>query len=79
MVELDELKKHLQEGQFPAGSMGPKVKAAVDFLEARGDRAIITSAANLIPAVNGLNTGTQVVRSHAAAVSLQRTLTVHAT
>ncbi len=79
LVELLELKGHQQNGQFPAGSMGPKVKAAIDFLESGGDRVVITSAANLIAAVNGLSTGTQVVRSRESAVSLQRTLTGHAT
>jgi carbamate kinase len=74
LVELHELKGYLQSGQFPAGSMGPKVKACVDFLESGGDRAIITSAANLIAAVNGLTTGTQVVHSREAADTLQRNL-----
>lgn len=78
LVELQELKEHQQQGQFPAGSMGPKVKAALDFLESGGDRVIITSAANLIPAVNGLTTGTQVVRSREAAANLQRSLAGHA-
>ncbi|MFH1830423.1 MAG: carbamate kinase [Pseudomonadota bacterium] len=46
--ELDKLtvadaKKYLAEGQFPKGSMGPKVESAVRFVEAGGERAIITS------------------------------------
>jgi carbamate kinase len=62
-VELDEIKGHLRDGQFPAGSMGPKVQSAVDFLEAGGKRVVITSPPHLIAAVNGVTTGTQIVRS----------------
>jgi len=42
-----EAQTHLDGGQFPAGSMGPKVAAALEFLRRGGDRAIITSAALL--------------------------------
>jgi carbamate kinase len=40
-VPLEEMRRHAEEGQFPAGSMGPKVEAAVRFVEATGKRAII--------------------------------------
>jgi carbamate kinase len=33
----------MKQGHFPPGSMGPKVQAAINFLEAGGKRAIITS------------------------------------
>jgi carbamate kinase len=33
----------LREGQFPVGSMGPKIESAVRFLESGGKRVIITS------------------------------------
>jgi carbamate kinase len=79
LVELEEIKEHFRRGQFPPGSMGPKVQAAIDFLEAGGDRVIITSPANLIAAVNGLTTGTQIVRSGEVAVSMNRGLAGHAT
>jgi carbamate kinase len=48
-----EARKHLADGQFPAGSMGPKVTAALQFLEAGGARAVITSAAMLGAAAAG--------------------------
>jgi carbamate kinase len=51
---LAEARGHLAEGQFPPGSMGPKVTAAVQFLEAGGSRAIITSAERLADAVAGV-------------------------
>jgi carbamate kinase len=79
LVELVEIKEHLRSGQFPPGSMGPKVQAAVDFIEAGGDRVIITSPANLIAAVNGLATGTQIVRSRAATAGSPGGMAGHAT
>jgi carbamate kinase len=42
-MTVRDCKRLLEQGQFPAGSMGPKVESAVAFLEAGGDRAIITS------------------------------------
>lgn len=48
-----EAKKHLAAGQFPPGNMGPKVEAAVSFLEAGGERAVITDLEHLVPAVAG--------------------------
>ena len=38
---------------FPAGSMGPKVKAAQDFARATGNRAVICSLADIPQAVKG--------------------------
>jgi carbamate kinase len=38
-----EAKQYLQEGHFAPGSMAPKVKAAIRFLEAGGERAVISS------------------------------------
>ena len=34
----------LAEGQFPAGSMGPKIESAVEYIEAGGSEVLITSA-----------------------------------
>jgi len=42
-VRVSELKKYYEEGQFPEGSMGPKIEAAFDFLENGGSKVIITS------------------------------------
>ena len=44
LLDPDEAARHLAEGQFPPGSMGPKVTAALEFLRDGGHRAIITSA-----------------------------------
>lgn len=51
-VDLDELstteaRKYLEEGQFPAGSMGPKIEAAIEFVESTGKEMIITDAREL--------------------------------
>ena len=45
--------KHLRAGQFPPGSMGPKVTAATTFLQNGGSLAIITTAEHLVAAIEG--------------------------
>lgn len=42
---------YLDEGQFPEGSMGPKVRAAIDFVQHGGRRAIITSPESVAEAL----------------------------
>jgi len=51
-VAASELKVHYEAGQFPPGSMGPKVQAALRFLENGGKEAIITSDEALVEAVH---------------------------
>ncbi|MGB9662352.1 MAG: carbamate kinase, partial [Moorellaceae bacterium] len=41
LMTLEEARRYLAEGHFPPGSMGPKVEAAMAFLEQGGQRAII--------------------------------------
>jgi carbamate kinase len=36
LMKASEARRLLEEGQFPPGTMGPKVEAAVEFVEARG-------------------------------------------
>ncbi len=52
-LTADEAERHLRDGQFPPGSMGPKVQAAVDFLRAGGRRAVITDVAHAREGVEG--------------------------
>ncbi len=52
-VTARELRAHAAEGHFSSGSMGPKVEAALRFVERGGKRAIITSLHNIGPAVTG--------------------------
>ena len=42
-----EAEKYYSQGQFPSGSMGPKIQAAVDFIRSGGDEVLITSAGYL--------------------------------
>ncbi|MDN7011998.1 carbamate kinase [Methanoculleus sp. FWC-SCC3] len=42
-MTVREAQRHLAAGQFPPGTMGPKIEAAAGFLEAGGERAIIAS------------------------------------
>ncbi len=50
----------LAEGQFPAGSMGPKIEAALSFLAGGGREVIITSPDAFLAAVQG-QAGTRIV------------------
>ncbi|MDR7481029.1 MAG: carbamate kinase [Armatimonadota bacterium] len=59
-VTLAEARRYLTEGHFPPGSMGPKITAAVRFLEAGGQAVIITAPWALGRALAG-ETGTQIV------------------
>lgn len=52
-------KQYLASGQFPAGSMGPKVQAAIWFVEATGQDALITNPENILRALRG-ETGTRI-------------------
>jgi len=49
-VTLGEIEKYYKEGHFPPGSMGPKIKAAINFLQQGGKRVIITSIARAVDA-----------------------------
>lgn len=52
-VTADELRRYAAEGQFPAGSMGPKVEAGLRFVAATGREAIVTSPDRLVAALEG--------------------------
>lgn len=53
-VDVREARALLAEGQFPSGSMGPKVEAAIEFLVRHpGGRVLITDAAHLMAALSG--------------------------
>lgn len=42
-MTVRECKRYLAQGQFPAGSMGPKMESAIRFLDSGGERVIVTS------------------------------------
>jgi carbamate kinase len=60
-ITINEAKKYLSEGHFPPGNMGPKIQAAISFLEAGGKEVIITNPSNIENALLGL-TGTHIIR-----------------
>lgn len=59
-MTASEALRHLDDGQFPPGSMGPKVEAAVDFVRQGGRLAVVTSAAHTLAALRGEH-GTRIV------------------
>ncbi len=56
----DEMQKLYDQGQFPAGSMGPKVQSAIRYLRNGGKKVIITSYEFLMDALDG-KAGTRIV------------------
>lgn len=59
-VTLSEIRKLHQEGHFPPGSMGPKIEAAIQFLEGGGKRVAIGPLEDAVPILKG-ETGTTIV------------------
>ena len=59
-MTVAEAKKYIEEDQFLPGSMLPKVKAIIKFLENGGKEAIITNPENIGRALKG-ETGTKIV------------------
>ena len=61
-LTLAEAKAYLAEGiHFAKGSMAPKIQAVINFLEAGGEKAIITDPPNITRALAG-ETGTIITR-----------------
>jgi carbamate kinase len=61
LLTVPECRRYLAEGQFPEGSMGPKIRAAMIFLERGGGEALITDSGHLLDAVAGRG-GTHIIR-----------------
>ncbi len=59
-ITVAEATRYLAEGQFPAGSMGPKIEAAIQFVNRGGKQVLITDVEHLRDALQG-NDGTFVV------------------
>jgi carbamate kinase len=60
-LSVAEARRLLAAGEFPPGSMGPKVEAAVQFVEGGGQMAVITSLDRLADAAAG-TAGTMIVQ-----------------
>jgi carbamate kinase len=52
-VTIAEAKQYLADGHFPPGSMGPKIEAAIAFIEGGGEKVIITSIDRAPAALDG--------------------------
>jgi len=59
-LTCEQAAKHMEEGHFPPGSMGPKITAALMYLEAGGREVIITNPETLDEALDG-GAGTHIV------------------
>ena len=60
-ITLTDIRKLYDEGQFPPGSMGPKVLAAMRFLEGGGEEVVITATEKLVDALEH-GAGTHIYR-----------------
>jgi carbamate kinase len=58
VLTIEDAKKYLSEGQFTEGSMAPKIRAALYFVENGGKTCIITEAGQL----ENSNAGTKIVK-----------------
>ncbi|TFH38180.1 MAG: carbamate kinase [Anaerolineales bacterium] len=59
-MTLTEAREYLAQGHFGKGSMGPKIQAIINFLEAGGKEALITDPENIERALQG-ETGTRIL------------------
>jgi len=64
-IQLDkmtvrEARQYLENGQFPEGSMGPKIQAAINFIEESSKEVIISSVEKMTETTEG-KTGTKIV------------------
>jgi len=46
-LTVEQAQEYLAQGQFPRGSMGPKIEAAIEYIQAGGKEVLITSASHL--------------------------------
>jgi len=59
-MRIGEAREYISQGHFPPGSMGPKVEAAVRFVEQGGERSIICAVEQVDAAIRG-DAGTAIV------------------
>jgi carbamate kinase len=62
VMTVAEAKRWLDEGQFPPGSMGPKIRSAIEYVEKGGNEAIITSQKSLTAAMQQAGNCTRIVQ-----------------
>jgi carbamate kinase len=59
-ISIEKMRAYMAAGHFPAGSMGPKVEALLNFVGATGKRGIICDLADITKAVAG-EAGTEIM------------------
>lgn len=47
VLTVEQAQEYLSQGQFPEGSMGPKIRAAIEYIQGGGKETLITSASQL--------------------------------
>jgi len=55
------MEQYAKQGQFPAGSMGPKVEAIMDFFKTTGNRGVICQLEDIENAIAG-QAGTEIIK-----------------
>lgn len=60
-ISVSEAEKYKEEGHFPPGSMGPKIQAAINFLNSGGEKAFITSIDKIRETLEG-KAGTEIYK-----------------
>lgn len=63
VMTVKEAIRHQNEGQFPPGSMGPKIHAAIEYIQSGGKEVLITSANHLKAALIN-RSGTKIILTH---------------
>jgi len=61
-LKTEDAKKYLAQGEFAPGSMGPKIEAAIEFIESGGEEVIISTPALMDEAIKG-RAGTRIFQS----------------
>lgn len=63
-ISVNEAKEYYERGEFGSGSMGPKILAAIDFVEHCGNEAIITNEEQ----IDQENCGTRIIKENAEVI-----------
>jgi carbamate kinase len=63
VMTVAEANGYLAQGQFPPGSMGPKIEAAIEYIQNGGEKVIITSANHLKASLIN-RSGTKIIAGH---------------
>lgn len=71
-IDATEAERHLTDGQFPEGSMGPKVRAAAQFVRRGGRVSVITTAGRVLATLNSQDQADESLGTRIVAVRTAR-------